>query len=828
MADFTGDSDANTFTGTADADLFNLVQGGDDTADGLGGDDIFVFGGALTADDAVTGGDGLDSVVIQGDYSGGLVLDDSVTGIEILLLLAGSDTSAGDPGTNLYDYNVTIDDANFAAVDALIDAGALLAGEDFTFNGAAETDARLLIYGGRGQDDLTGGGLDDIFFFGTDRYAAGDRVDGGTGTDTLVLRGNYTIDFTQAGYAGALTGTEILTVLSASDETFATGGGTEFDYSITWNDNLLPVGVTFTVDGTTLGEEESLAFNGSDEDNGRFVLNGGGGNDVLTGGLGGDILFGGDRGDTLTGGGGNDIFLYTSVTESNSTERDGIQDFNAGDRIDISAIDANILVAGDQAFTFIGSAAFSGTAGELRFSNISGGNGPIWEVEADTDGNGQSDFEIILVISPADPITASDFIDIVVNAAAVAADDVNSTVESAPVDGDVTANDSDADGDAFVVTAVNGDSETVGQQITLPSGALLTLNADGTYSYDPNGRFNTLISAQQAALTGAVNTSATDTFTYTVTGGDTATVTITINGEEGDGDVLGGSADDDRITGTAAIDQFVLDQGGDDVVDGGDDNDAFFFGDAFTAADRVNGADGTDVVQLRGNYDLTLDAETIVGVERITVFSGSGEGVDTFYDYTLTTNDQNLAAGQTLTVLGSSLLEGEDLVFNGTAEQDGMFYVEGGAGADTLAGGAQKDILIGGDGIDALYGLGGNDRLTGGAGGDLLRGGLGKDVFIYQATTDSTQRSLDTIQDFQQTLDRIDLSQIDADLELDGNQAFSFIGSNAFGGVAGELRTYSADGFSFVEGDVNGDGTGDFLIQVNSFNQPLTAVDFLL
>ena len=111
----------------------------------------------------------------------------------------------------------------------------------------------------------------------------------------------------------------------------------------------------------------------------------------------------------LTGGGGNDVFRYDNVAESNSTERDGIQDFNSGDLIDLSRIDANTLVGGDQAFNFIGSAAFSNTAGELRFENISLG-GPIWLVQGDTDGNGVSDFEVVLVISPADPITASDFI----------------------------------------------------------------------------------------------------------------------------------------------------------------------------------------------------------------------------------------------------------------------------------------------------------------------------------------------------------------------------------------------------------------------------------
>ncbi|HEX8379571.1 MAG TPA: M10 family metallopeptidase C-terminal domain-containing protein, partial [Allosphingosinicella sp.] len=110
-----------------------------------------------------------------------------------------------------------------------------------------------------------------------------------------------------------------------------------------------------------------------------------------------------------TGGAGNDVFRYNSVAESNSTERDGIQDFNSGDLIDLSRIDANTLVAGDQAFNFVGNAAFSGTAGELRFENISLG-GPVWMVQGDTNGDGVSDFEVVLVINPPDPITSSDFI----------------------------------------------------------------------------------------------------------------------------------------------------------------------------------------------------------------------------------------------------------------------------------------------------------------------------------------------------------------------------------------------------------------------------------
>ena len=406
-----GDATDNNITGTPQADTFVVSQGGNDSVSGLAGDDIFYFGGALTAADTVNGGPGIDTIVLQGDYSGGLTLDGSVTEIENISMLAGTNTAFGNPGTNLYDYDLTIDNANFAAgVQARINGSALLAGEDFTFDGSAETDAKFVVYGGKGKDDLTGGAGNDIFFFaGGGRFAAGDTVDGGGGYDGLFLRGNYTIDFTQAGYAGALTNLENLTVSGASDERYARGGGTEFDYSITWDGDLLGSGQTMTINGSTLGAQESLAFNGSDESNGNFKIFGGAGNDVLTGGAGSDLIFGGLRGDTLTGGAGNDIFRYDSVAESNSTERDGIQDFNAGDLIDLSRIDANTLLAGNQAFNFIGSAAFSNTAGELRFENISLG-GPIWLVQGDTDGNGVSDFEVVLVISPADPITSGDFI----------------------------------------------------------------------------------------------------------------------------------------------------------------------------------------------------------------------------------------------------------------------------------------------------------------------------------------------------------------------------------------------------------------------------------
>ncbi|WP_417382083.1 Calx-beta domain-containing protein, partial [Gimesia sp.] len=116
------------------------------------------------------------------------------------------------------------------------------------------------------------------------------------------------------------------------------------------------------------------------------------------------------------------------------------------------------------------------------------------------------------------------------NLAPVAWEDAVMADEDNSISGDVLADngsgiDNDSDpGDSLTVTAVNAVSGNVGTQITLASGALLTLNADGNFDYDPNGAFEFL----------AASESTTDSFTYTIDDGhggtDTATVTITING----------------------------------------------------------------------------------------------------------------------------------------------------------------------------------------------------------------------------------------------------------------------------------------------------------
>lgn len=105
---------------------------------------------------------------------------------------------------------------------------------------------------------------------------------------------------------------------------------------------------------------------------GNDRLTGSSGNDLMVGGAGNDLLFGGAGADVLTGEAGADNFVFKSINDSNRTAYDRITDFSSadGDRIYLSIIDANTTTRGvNDAFVYIGSSSFSGTAGELRYSS---------------------------------------------------------------------------------------------------------------------------------------------------------------------------------------------------------------------------------------------------------------------------------------------------------------------------------------------------------------------------------------------------------------------------------------------------------------------------
>lgn len=171
--------------------------------------------------------------------------------------------------------------------------------------------------------------------------------------------------------------------------------------------------------------------------------------------------------------------------------------------------------------------------------------------------------------------------------------------------------------------------------------------------------------------------------------------------------------------------------------------------------------------------------------------------------------------------------DGDDLL--GTITPFSRYIINGGAGNDSLLGAYKNDVLIGDDlydgvagndyldgseGNDALYGLGGNDTLIGGDGTDTLYGGTGNDVFRFDSVSASQPGlSRDIIKDFVGNGifagDRIDLSRIDANTTIKGDQAFTYIGTRAFT-AAGQIR-YSG---GILQGNTDSNLAANFEIKL--------------
>jgi Ca2+-binding RTX toxin-like protein len=233
----------------------------------------------------------------------------------------------------------------------------------------------------------------------------------------------------------------------------------------------------------------------------------------------------------------------------------------------------------------------------------------------------------------------------------------------------------------------------------------------------------------------------------------------TLDGTTHNADVVNGNGGDDTVNGG----------GGDDVIDGG------------SGDDTLNGDAGHDMLS-GGSGDDTLDG-------------GSGDDV--------------LSGGS-----GDDVIDGGsgDDTLNGDAGHD---MLVGGSGDDTLDGGSGDDVLSGGSGDDVLSGGDGNDELTGGTGTDQLIGGGGADRFVFGDVDDSPAQAPDLVFDFNAVQgDRIDVSGIDAISDTAEHDEFIFIDDDAFGGSAGELRFVHDASDGLLEGDVNGDATADFTIEL--------------
>lgn len=203
----------------------------------------------------------------------------------------------------------------------------------------------------------------------------------------------------------------------------------------------------------------------------------------------------------------------------------------------------------------------------------------------------------------------------------------------------------------------------------------------------------------------------------------------------------------------------------------------------------------TGLVGTSGNDVFTVSSSS-------TVVSGLA-GFDTVRSsasFTMPADIEKLELTGTAAISGTGSLNADIITGNSAANT-----LRGMAGADRLTGNGGNDTLQGGTDADQLYGDAGNDRLDGGAGQDRLTGGTGADVFVFLQASDTARSSCDKVLDFQTGVDKIDLSAIDADTALSGNQAFDY-GTSA----AGAASLWLSSGY--VYGDVNNDGTADLAI----------------
>ncbi len=251
-------------------------------------------------------------------------------GNDTYVLGSGADKIVDSAGRDMITSLISRNLSTFATIENLKLLG--VANISGTGNALANT-----LTGNAGTNTLSGGAGNDVLIGG----AGADKLDGGANTDT-------------ASYAGASAG-----VVANLSTTASNTGDAKGDVYVSIEN-----------------------------------LTGSSHNDMLTGNTGINVLTGGTGADKMTGGAGADTFLFKVVDDSTMAVagQDTIYDFGhaQGDRIGLSGIDANTAISGDQAFVFKGTAAFSGTNGELRFEKQASDT----YVYGDTNGDKVADFVI--------------------------------------------------------------------------------------------------------------------------------------------------------------------------------------------------------------------------------------------------------------------------------------------------------------------------------------------------------------------------------------------------------------------------------------------------
>jgi Ca2+-binding RTX toxin-like protein len=832
MAIKLGTTGNDTLTGTAGADTLYGLEGndtlyggtGDDILLGREGDDILVGGGGADSLNGGTGNDTFKYTLFK--EAGGDRLVDFVAGDRIDFSAIAGRTFIGNAqfngaageiryyGDSTYtylqidadgdagiDYTVTVGGRfNFAQTAA--GSGILIAAVNQTLSGTASADT---LNGGAGNDTLWGldgndtlmgnGGHDKLFGGnGADTLTGGLGTDihtGGAGNDLFrfaspdEINGDTLADFAGDRIAIGITGLRYI-----GDRSFTGAGGEyrcgdgridfDLDGDTSVDKSIFVKGFTGMLQETAAGSNILVAapnkiLTGTASNN---SLTGGSGHDWLYGGWGNDTLAGGMGRDVLYGGGGNDI-LYGATGDDTLFGDAGDDKLSGGDG-------ADWLDGGNGADTLsggLGNDKLGGGEGNDTFKFAS-----LAEIERD----------LIFDLAVGDKIDLSAIAGLTF---AGVGKDFTGAANQVSVSSDYI---SDLGNRTFL--SIDTDSDQYGDY---------TLELVGNLRIEetaPGSKIFQVVADQ--TLTGTANA-----------------------------DVLMGGNGDDTLDGWAGNDT-LYGRYGSDTLDGGDGADTLIGG---LGGDRLTGGAGEDtfkfaaLAEIDNDYifDLAVDDKIDLSAIGGLTFAGLGK------DFTGVVNQAVIYSGISTKLLVDTdgdrfenyVLElAGTLTLEETSPGSKIFQA---AANQTLAGTANADVLMGGNGDDSLDGLAGNDTLYGRYGSDTLNGGDGADTLIGGESNDTltggagndifrwaSQAELgnyyERITDFAAG-DKIDLASVDANTLLAGDQAFNFIGGNAFTGVAGQLR-YQDD---FLVGDVDGDFSEDFGIMLMG-SPTLSTADFIL
>ena len=280
----------------------------------------------------------------------GTALTDVLTGgagSDNIIALGGDDVVVGNAGDDAISGGDGADLINGGAGRDVIFAGA---GDDQVFGG----DHADMIYGDAGADRLFGDQGNDMITAG----AGDDSVFGGAGNDLFVAEVGDGNDVYFGDDADGGAGIDTLDISAATVDTFVNLGS-----------------------GTYPKGTAASSQTGNDTIWGIENVNTGSGNDTI---------IASNAVNVMNGGSGNDTYRFMTAA---AADGDTILGFAPGDRVDLSAIDANTGTATNDAFTLVTGAEFT-AAGQLAVSFESRADGDFTVIQGNIDGNLDADFRI--------------------------------------------------------------------------------------------------------------------------------------------------------------------------------------------------------------------------------------------------------------------------------------------------------------------------------------------------------------------------------------------------------------------------------------------------